>query len=87
MEQDEKILDLSIRKVTDIQLAYILYNQDVQTMKDLLEIVSGRGWKSLLRIEGVGKISYYHLLFKLQMIGVVDESLDRIFSRHSIDEL
>ena len=36
--------------------------------------------KSLLRIEGVGKTSYYHLLSKLQMIGVVDESLDRILA-------
>ena len=42
------------------------------------------GWKSLLRIEGVGKISYYHLLSKLQMIGVVDESLDRILAGHSV---
>ena len=58
----------------------ILYNEDVRTVKDLLEIVSGRGWKSLLRIEGVGKTSYYHLLSKLQMIGVVDESLDRILA-------
>ena len=28
----------------------------------------------------VGKTSYYHLLSKLQMIGVVDESLDRILA-------
>ena len=38
-------------------------------VKDLLEIVSGRG---------------YHLLSKLQMIGVLDERLDRILAGHSI---
>lgn len=78
--QEEWILQLPVRKVADTRLANILYNQDVRTVKDLLDIVSGRGWKSLLRIEGVGKTSYYHLLSKLQMIGVVDESLDRILA-------
>ena len=78
--QEEWILLLPVRKVADTRLANILYNQDVRTVKDLLDIVSGRGWKSLLRIEGVGKTSYYHLLSKLQMIGVVDESLDRILA-------
>ena len=82
--QEEWILQLPVRKIADTRLANILYNQDVRTVKDLLEIVSGRGWKSLLRIEGVGKTSYYHLLSKLQMIGVVDESLDRILAGHSI---
>ena len=71
---------MPVRKVADTRLANILYNQDVRTVKDLLDIVSGRGWKSLLRIEGVGKASYYHLLSKHQMIGVVDESLDRILA-------
>ena len=78
--QEEWILQLPVRKVADTRLANVLYNQDVRTVKDLLEIVSGRGWKSMLRIEGVGKTSYYHLLSKLQMIGVVDESLDRILA-------
>lgn len=67
----------------DTRLANILHNQDVRTVRDLLEIVSGRGWKSLLRMDGVGKISYYHLLSKLQMLGVVDESLNRIVVVHS----
>ncbi|CDM00083.1 hypothetical protein BN890_46210 [Bacteroides xylanisolvens SD CC 1b] len=40
-----------------------------------------------MRIEGVGKTSYYHLLSKLQMIGVVDESLERILSGHSAYKL
>ena len=84
IEQEEWILQLPVCKVADTRLANVLYNQDVRTVKDLLEIVSGRGWKSLLRIEGVGKTSYYHLLSKLQMIGVVDESLDRILAGHSI---
>ena len=53
--QEEWILQLPVRKVADTRLANILYNQDVRTVKDLLDIVSGRGWKSLLRIEGVGK--------------------------------
>ena len=84
IEQEEWILQLPVCKVADTRLANVLYNQDVRTVKDLLEIVSGRGWKSMLRIEGVGKISYYHLLSKLQMIGVVDESLDRILAGHSV---
>ena len=84
--QEEWILQLPVRKVADTRLANILYNQDVRTVKDLLDIVSGRGWKSLLRIEGVGKTSYYHLLSKLQMIGVVDESLDRILAGHSVGQ-
>lgn len=29
----------------------------------------------MLRMDGVGKASYYHLLSKLQLLGVVDESL------------
>ncbi len=62
--QEEWILQLPVCKVADTRLANVLYNQDVRTVKDLLEIVSGRGWKSLLRIEGVGKTSYYHLLSK-----------------------
>ena len=65
VEQEEWILQLPVCKVADTRLANVLYNQDVRTVKDLLEIVSGRGWKSLLRIEGVGKTSYYHLLSKL----------------------
>ena len=84
VEQEEWILQLPVCKVADTRLGNVLYNQDVRTVKDLLEIVSGRGWKSLLRIEGVGKTSYYHLLSKLQMIGVVDESLDRILAGRSI---
>lgn len=56
---------MPVCKVADTRLANVLYNQDVRTVKDLLEIVSGRG---------------YHLLSKLQMIGVVDESLDRILA-------
>lgn len=83
VKQDEKILELPLVKVADTRLANILHNQDVRTVRDLLEIVSGRGWKSLLRMDGVGKISYYHLLSKLQMLGVVDESLNRIVVVHS----
>ena len=83
VKQDAEILKLPIDKVADTRLANILYNQDVRTVQDLLEIVSGRGWKSLLKMDGVGKISYYHLLSKLQMLGVVDESLDRIVGAHS----
>lgn len=56
---------MPVCKVADTRLANVLYNQDVRTVKDLLEIVSGRG---------------YHLLSKLQMIGVLDESLDRILA-------
>ena len=67
--QEEWILQLPVCKVADTRLANVLYNQDVRMVKDLLEIVSGRG---------------YHLLSKLQMIGVVDESLDRILAGHSI---
>ena len=67
--QEEWILQLPVRKVADTRLANVLYNQDVRMVKDLLEIVSGRG---------------YHLLSKLQMIGVLDESLDRILAGHSI---
>ena len=67
--QEEWILQLPVCKVADTRLANVLYNQDVRTVKDLLEIVSGRG---------------YHLLSKLQMIGVLDESLDRILAGHSI---
>ena len=59
--QEEWILQLPVCKVADTRLANVLYNQDVRMVKDLLEIVSGRG---------------YHLLSKLQMIGVLDESLD-----------
>ena len=69
IEQEEWILQLPVCKVADTRLANVLYNQDVRTVKDLLEIVSGRG---------------YHLLSKLQMIGVLDESLDRILAGHSI---
>lgn len=83
VKQDARILELPIDKVADTRLANILQNQDVRTVRDLFEIVSGRGWKSLLRMDGVGKISYYHLLSKLQLLGVVDESLDRIVSAHS----
>ena len=67
--QEEWILQLPVCKVADTRLANVLYNQDVRMVKDLLEIVSGRG---------------YHLLSKLQMIGVLDESLDRILAGHSI---
>ena len=69
IEQEEWILQLPVCKVADTRLANVLYNQDVRMVKDLLEIVSGRG---------------YHLLSKLQMIGVLDESLDRILAGHSI---
>lgn len=83
MKQDVRILELPIDKVADTRLSNILQNQDVRTVRDLLIIISGRGWKSLLRMNGVGKIAYYHLLSKLQMLGVVDESLDRIVGAHS----
>ena len=69
IEQEEWILQLPVCKVADTRLANVLYNQDVRMVKDLLEIVSGRG---------------YHLLSKLQMIGVLDESLDRILAGHSV---
>ena len=81
--QEEWILQLPVCKVADTRLANVLYNQDVRTVKDLLEIVSGRGWKSLLRIEGVGKTSYYHLLSKLQMIGVIAFSWAIAFFEYS----
>ena len=42
--QEEWILQLPVCKVADTRLANVLYNQDVRTVKDLLEIVSGRGW-------------------------------------------
>lgn len=83
VKQDVRILELPIDKVADTRLSNILQNQDVRTVRDLLIIISGRGWKSLLRMNGVGKIAYYHLLSKLQMLGVVDESLDRIVGAHS----
>lgn len=83
VKRDVRILELPIDKVADTRLSNILQNQDVRTVRDLLIIISGRGWKSLLRMNGVGKIAYYHLLSKLQMLGVVDESLDRIVGAHS----
>ena len=69
---------------THVNLSKIVEEKNLE--RDFMEIVSGRGWKSLLRIEGVGKTSYYHLLSKLQMIGVVDESLDRILAGHSVGQ-
>ena len=83
LEQDEKILNLSLRKVADTRLANVLQNNEIRTVKELFEIVSLGGWKSILGIEGVGKTSYYRLLSKLQMLGVVDESLDKILSKCS----
>lgn len=83
LEQDEEILNLSIRKVADTRLANVLHNKEIRTVKELFEVVSLGGWKSILGIEGVGKTSYYRLLSKLQMLGVVDDSLDKILSNYS----
>lgn len=51
--------------------------------RQLLELVSGKGWRWLLKMEGVGRISYDRLLSNLQLAGVVDESLEQILSGRS----
>ena len=50
--QEEWILQLPVCKIADTRLANILYNQDVRTVKDLLEIVR----------EKVEPVSYTHLV-------------------------
>lgn len=57
--------------------------KEIGIVKELFEIVSVGGWKSILIIEGVGKTSYYRLLSKLHILGVVDESLERLLLGHS----
>lgn len=86
-KQDERILNLSIREVADIRLANVLHNKEIRTVKELFEVVSLGGWKSILGIEGVGKTSYYRLLSKLHILGIVDESLEWILAGHSIKEI
>ena len=45
--QEEWILQLPVRKVADTRLANILYNQDVRTVKDLLDV---RIWKQRIKL-------------------------------------
>lgn len=82
-KQDERVLNLSVHEVADTRLANILHNKEIGIVKELFEIVSVGGWKSILKIEGVGKTSYYRLLSKLHILGVVDESLERLLLGHS----
>lgn len=39
-KQDERILNLSIREVTDTRLANVLHNKEIRTVKELFEVVS-----------------------------------------------
>lgn len=80
LHQDERILKLPLYKVADARLSNTLHKDNVQTVGQLLELVYGKGWKWLLSIDGVGKISYERLLTNLHLVGVVDESLEKIVS-------
>ena len=42
-----------------------LYKEEIRTVGQLLELVSGKGWRWLLKMEGVGRISYDRLLSNL----------------------
>ena len=64
------------------QLVYY-EGEEIRTVGQLLELVSGKGWRWLLKMEGVGRISYDRLLSNLQLAGVVDESLEQILSGRS----
>ena len=67
----------------DTRLTNVLYKEEIRTVGQLLELVSGKGWRWLLKMEGVGRISYDRLLSNLQLAGVVDESLEQILSGRS----
>lgn len=82
-KQDENVLNIPIHDVADIRLANVLYKKEIRTVKELLELVSLGEWKDLLKIDGVGKTSYHRLLAKLHLVGVVDESLEKIISNYS----
>ena len=75
LNQEERVLQLSVCKVAD--------KEEIRTVGQLLELVSGKGWRWLLKMEGVGRISYDRLLSNLQLAGVVDESLEQILSGRS----
>ena len=80
LNQEERVLQLSVGKVADTRLTNVLYKEEIRTVGQLLELVSGKGWRWLLKMEGVGRISYDRLLSNLQLAGVVDESLEQILS-------
>lgn len=83
LNQEERVLQLSVGKVADTRLTNVLYKEEIRTVGQLLELVSGKGWRWLLKMEGVGRISYDRLLSNLQLAGVVDESLEQILSGRS----
>ena len=83
LNQEESVLQLSVGKVADTRLTNVLYKEEIRTVGQLLELVSGKGWRWLLKMEGVGRISYDRLLSNLQLAGVVDESLEQILSGRS----
>ena len=78
-----RCIQLSVGKVADTRLTNVLYKEEIRTVGQLLELVSGKGWRWLLKMEGVGRISYDRLLSNLQLAGVVDESLEQILSGRS----
>ena len=83
LNQELSILQLSVGKVADTMLTNVLYKEEIRTVGQLLELVSGKGWRWLLKMEGVGRVSYDRLLSNLQLAGVVDESLEQILSGRS----
>lgn len=83
MNQEERVLQLPLHKVADTRLTNVLYKEGIRTVGQLLEFISGKGWRWLLKMEGVGRVSYDRLLSNLQLAGVVDESLEQILSGHS----
>lgn len=54
LNQEERILQLSVGKVADTRLTNVLYKEEIRTVGQLLELVSGKGWRWLLKMEGVG---------------------------------
>lgn len=56
---------MSVGKVADTRLTNVLYKEEIRTVGQLLELVSGKGWRWLLKMEGVGRISYDRLLSNL----------------------
>lgn len=83
MNQEERVLQLPLHKVADTRLTNVLYKEGIRTVGQLLEFISGKGWRWLLKMEGVGRVSYDRLLSNLQLAGVVDESLEQILSGYS----
>ena len=83
LNQEERILQLSVGKVANTRLTNVLYKEEIRTVGQLLELVSGKGWRWLLKMEGVGRVSYDRLLSNLQLAEVVDESLEQILSSRS----